>query len=132
MRIAKAVIDEIIAHGVEDLPNESCGLVGGAEGRLNKAHRTRNSEESPLRYSVHPMDQFQVMERIEEDGEELLAIYHSHPKTEAYPSQTDINLAEGWPDPVYLICSLADVEDPVVRGFAIRNGAVDEVELVTD
>jgi proteasome lid subunit RPN8/RPN11 len=69
------------------------------------------------------------MNRIEEDGEELIGIYHSHTKSEAYPSQTDINLAEAWPDPLYLICSLADADDPVVRAFEIRDGAVEEVDL---
>ena len=63
-------------------------------------------------------------------GEEIAAIYHSHTKSEAYPSQTDVNLAANWPDPVYLICSLADPERPKTRAFAIRDGAVEEVELV--
>ncbi len=69
------------------------------------------------------------MGEIEGRGEEIAAIYHSHTKTPADPSQTDINLAENWPDPVYLICSLADPDDPTVRGFAIREGNVNEVEL---
>ena len=69
------------------------------------------------------------MNAIEDDGEELVGIYHSHTKSEAYPSQTDINLAENWPDPLYLICSLENSDEPVVRAFAIRDGAVEEVEL---
>ena len=69
------------------------------------------------------------MERMDELGEELGAIYHSHTKSPAYPSQTDINLADGWPDPLYLICSIADAEDPDVRAFAIREGGVEEVAL---
>jgi proteasome lid subunit RPN8/RPN11 len=66
---------------------------------------------------------------IEDHGEEIAAIYHSHTKSPAEPSQTDINLAENWPEPLYLICSLADSEAPTVRGFAIRDGAVEEVDL---
>jgi proteasome lid subunit RPN8/RPN11 len=66
---------------------------------------------------------------IEGAGEDLAGIYHSHTKTEAYPSQTDVNLARGWPDPLWFICSLVDTDAPVVRAFAIRDGAVDEVEL---
>ena len=64
-----------------------------------------------------------------EAGEELVAIYHSHPNSPAEPSQTDINLAEGWPDTVWIICSLADREEPVLRAFAIDGDAVEEVEL---
>jgi proteasome lid subunit RPN8/RPN11 len=129
MRVTEAVIDEIVAHSRDDVPNECCGLLGGADGLIATVHRARNAEASPLRYSVHPTDQLRIMERIDEQGEELLGIYHSHTKSEAYPSQTDINLAELWPDPLYLICSLADPDEPVVRAFSIRDGAVEEVEL---
>ena len=61
--------------------------------------------------------------------EQIAAIYHSHTSSPAEPSQTDINLAEYWPDPLYLICSLAEPEAPSVRGFSIREGHVEEVEL---
>ena len=129
MRIAQAVVDEIAAHSIAEVPNECCGLVGGRDGDMTTVYRARNAEQSPLRYSVHPADQFKIMETIEEAGEELLGIYHSHTKSEAWPSQTDINLAEAWPDPLYLICSLADPDAAVVRAFAIRDGAVDEISF---
>jgi [CysO sulfur-carrier protein]-S-L-cysteine hydrolase len=129
MRASRAVIDEIIAHSREDAPDECCGLIGGREGELRTVHRARNAEASPLRYSVHPSDQLRIMERIEASGEDLVGIYHSHTRSPAYPSQTDINLAEGWPDPAYLICSLVDPGAPEVRAFAIREGRVEEVEL---
>ena len=65
------------------------------------------------------------MQTIEAAGEELVGIYHSHTKSPAYPSQTDINLA-GWPDAVYLIASLADPDSPDVKGFWIRDGKIEE------
>ena len=129
MRISQDLIDEIVAHSRDDLPNECCGLIGGNDGEMTSIHRARNAAATWLRYEVHPSDQFRIMERIEEAGEDLVGIYHSHTKSEAYPSQTDINLADGWPDPLYLICSLEHPDDPVVRAFAIRDGAVEEVEL---
>ena len=129
MRIPQDLIDEIVAHSRDDLPNECCGLIGGNDGEMTSVHRARNAAATWLRYEVHPSDQFRIMERIEEAGEDLVGIYHSHTKSEAYPSQTDINLADGWPDPLYLICSLEHPDDPVVRAFAIRDGAVEEVEL---
>lgn len=129
MRIAKSLIDEIVAHSRDDLPNECCGLIGGRDGELSSVHRARNAAATWLRYELHPSDQLRIMNRIEADGEELLGIYHSHTKSEAYPSQTDINLAAAWPDPLYLICSLEDAANPVVRAFAIRDGAVEEVDL---
>lgn len=133
MRIPRSLLDEIVAHARADLPNECCGMVGGRDGVATTVYPTRNAFESPLRFDVHPQDLFRVTEReIPDAGEELVAIYHSHPASDAYPSQTDINLAEGWPDPIWLICSLEEQGNPVVRGFRIRDGSAEEVELVDE
>lgn len=129
MRIAQSLIDEIAAHSRDDLPNECCGLIGGREDEMTSVHRARNAAATWLRYELHPTDQLRIMNRIEDDGEELAGIYHSHTKSEAFPSQTDINLADAWPDPLYLICSLADDVNPIVRAFEIRDGGVEEVDL---
>jgi len=129
MRISQDLIGEIVAHSRDDLPNECCGLIGGRDGAATTVHRARNAAATWLRYELHPTDQLRIMNRIEEDGEELVGIYHSHTKSEAYPSQTDVNLADAWPDPIYLICSLEHLDDPAVRAFAIRDGGVEEVEL---
>ena len=129
MRIAPALLDEIVSHAREEAPNECCGMLAGEDGRATRVYRARNAEASPLRYTIHPQDQIRIMMEIEERGEDLAAIYHSHTKTAAEPSQTDINLAENWPDPIYLICSLADPKAPDVRAFVIREGRVEEVDL---
>jgi proteasome lid subunit RPN8/RPN11 len=129
MRIARTLLDEIISHAREDAPNECCGMVAGTNGEATRVYPARNAEASPFRYAIHPQDQIRIMTEIEGRGEGIAAIYHSHTKTAAEPSQTDINLAENWPDPVYLICSLADPDDPKVRGFVIRRADVKEVEL---
>src|SRR5215208_2174944 len=82
-------------------------MVAGQNGEATRVYRARNAEESPFRYVIHPQDQFRITMEIEDRGEEIAAIYHSHTKSPAQPSQTDINLAENWPDPVYLIRSRA-------------------------
>jgi proteasome lid subunit RPN8/RPN11 len=128
VRIPSEIVDDMVAHARAETPNECCGMIGGRDGAATSIHRARNAEESSLRYVIHPTDQLRIMEEIEERGEELAAIYHSHTGSPAYPSQTDINLAENWPDPLYVICSLADRE-PEVRAFAIRDGEVEEVTL---
>jgi proteasome lid subunit RPN8/RPN11 len=128
MRIRRELVDEIVAHAREDAPNECCGLVAGRDGTATAVHRARNAFESPFRYEIHPQDQFRITMQIEEAGEEIAAIYHSHTRSEAYPSQTDVNLARNWPDQVYVICSVAD-EEPVVRAFEIRDGEVSETNL---
>jgi proteasome lid subunit RPN8/RPN11 len=132
VRIGSDLVEEIVAHAREDAPNECCGLVAGIDGRATRVYRARNAEASPFRYTIHPQDQIRIMSEIEERGEEIAAIYHSHTKTAAEPSQTDINLAENWPDPVYLICSLAEAKEPSLRAFSIREGRVSELELEVD
>jgi proteasome lid subunit RPN8/RPN11 len=129
VRIPRQIVDEIVAHSLEDAPNECCGLLGGGDGEARTLHRARNEFESPLRYNVHPLDLLRIMTDIEEAGEELVGIYHSHTRSEAYPSQTDVNLAENWPDQLYLICSVADPEEPVVRAYLLRDATIEEVPL---
>jgi [CysO sulfur-carrier protein]-S-L-cysteine hydrolase len=127
MRIAQELLDEIVAHAREEAPNECCGLVGGAEGRATSIHRAENLYPSPLRFEVaNPVP---LLRAIEEAGEELVAIYHSHTRSAAYPSQTDVNMARGWPDPLWVICSLEAPDAPEVRAFAIRDDRVDEVAI---
>ncbi len=125
MNFGQDLIDEMIAHAREDSPNECCGMIGGREGSATTLYRAENAEASSLRYSIDPAEQFRLMREIEEAGEELVAIYHSHTKSSAYPSQTDVNLA-GWPDAVYVIVSLEDPAAPDVRGFWIRDGEISE------
>ena len=122
------MVDELIAHAHQEAPNECCGMIGGVNGTAATVYRSSNAEASPLRYSLDANDQFRIMREIEESGEELLGIYHSHTGSAAYPSQTDINLA-AYPDAVYVIVSLLNSSEPEVRGFWIRDGKVTEAEL---
>lgn len=128
MRIPQRLVDEMVAHARDDLPNECCGMVGGRDGAATTVYRAVNAEASPLRYGIDASEQFRLMREIEEAGEELSGIYHSHTKSAAYPSQTDVNLA-GWPDAVYLIVSLAEPGAPALKGFWIRDGEIKEAEL---
>ena len=128
MKISQQLVDEMVAHARDDLPNECCGMVGGADGEARTVYRAANAEASPLRYSIDAAEQFRLMKEIEAADEELVGIYHSHTKSAAYPSQTDVNLA-GWPDAVYLIVSLADAEAPETKGFWIREGEISDAEL---
>ena len=131
MRIAPELVEQIVAHAREDAPNECCGLIGGRDGVASTVHRVRNAFASPVRFELHPTDQLRTWEAIEAAGDEVIAMYHSHPKSEAKPSPTDVNLAGAWPgpSPLWVICSLVDADDPAVRAFAIGDGQVEEVEL---
>lgn len=129
MKVPRSIYEEMLAHAREEAPNECCGIIGGKDGEASTLYRATNAEASPLRYTLDPNDLFRITFReIPERDEEMLAIYHSHTASPAYPSQTDINLAT-YPDAVYLILSLADGEEPL-RGFRIADGQVTEVDLI--
>ena len=119
---------DLVAHAREAAPNECCGMIGGRDGSASTVYRALNAEASPLRYSLDAQDQFRIMEEMEERGEELIAIYHSHTASAAYPSQTDVNLAT-YPDAVYVIVSLEDAGAPDVRGYWIRDGQIEDAGL---
>jgi proteasome lid subunit RPN8/RPN11 len=129
MRISQGLIDEMIAHAREDLPNECCGLVGGTGDEATSVIRVANSAASPLRYEMDPQEQYNALKTIEDGGDELLAIYHSHTKSAAYPSQTDVNQAVAWPEQIYVIVSLADEEAPDVKAYLLKDLRIADVEI---
>jgi proteasome lid subunit RPN8/RPN11 len=129
MKISQDLIDEMVAHAREDLPNECCGMVGGRDGEATVVIRVGNSAASPLRYEMDPQEQYNALKEVEDGGGELLAIYHSHTKSAAYPSQTDVNQAVAWPDQVYVIVSLADGAAPDVKAFLLKDLKIEDVAL---
>ncbi len=129
MRIAQSLLDELVAHAREDLPNECCGLIGGRDGEATRVIRVANSAASPLRYEMDPQQQYNALKSIEDEGDELLAIYHSHTKSAAYPSQTDVNQAVAWPEQIYVIVSLAEADAPDVKAYLLEDLKIADAEL---
>jgi proteasome lid subunit RPN8/RPN11 len=133
MNISQDLLDEMVAHAREDLPNECCGLIGGNDGAAQTVYRARNEFASPFSYRIDPADQYRIIEKeMRGSEEELVAIYHSHTKSAAYPSQTDLNEGASWPEQVYVIVSLADPEEPDVKGFWLKEGKIAEADLVVE
>lgn len=132
MRIPQTLIDEMVAHARADLPNECCGMVGGEDGEASVVIPVVNSAASPLRFEMDPQGQYNALKAIEADGKEMLAIYHSHTKSAAYPSQTDVNQAVNWPDAIYLIVSLQDEDAPEVKGYWLKDLAIADAELIVE
>jgi [CysO sulfur-carrier protein]-S-L-cysteine hydrolase len=130
MRIAQSLVDEMVAHAREDLPNECCGMVGGSDGEATSVIRVENAAASPLRFEMDPQGQYDALKRIEDGGDELLAIYHSHTKSAAYPSQTDVNQAVNWPDAIYVIVSLQDGDAPDVKAYWLKELKIADAELL--
>jgi proteasome lid subunit RPN8/RPN11 len=131
--------DEIVEHARAEAPNEACGIIAGQDGRPVHVYRMRNAERSRVSYRLDGREQLEVFNEIEDKGWDLLAFYHSHTHTEAYPSRTDRARAQ-WQDPAtgqevpaypgtsYLIASLRDPE-PVLRAFRFEGGEPQEEEV---
>jgi [CysO sulfur-carrier protein]-S-L-cysteine hydrolase len=127
MRISSELCQELIDHAQSEAPNECCGMIAVREGEAVRVIRARNAAQSPLRYEIDGVEQLKIYNEIEDAGLDLGAIYHSHTRTEPYPSQTDISLAF-YPESLYVIVGVAGPE-PEVRAFSIRDGQVGEAEL---
>jgi [CysO sulfur-carrier protein]-S-L-cysteine hydrolase len=127
MRISPKLFDEMVAHALQDAPNECCGMIASRNGEAVKVHRATNAAASPLRYEIDGAEQYRIQMTIDDEDLELGAIYHSHTRSEPYPSQTDINLAF-YPDALYVIVGVAG-DEPEVRAYEIRDGQVSETEL---
>ena len=116
VQLARTVYDGIISHAREGKPEEICGILRGREGRATQLYRARNRAEDRIdNYDVDPQTLLKQFE-FEEAGDEMVAIYHSHPVSVAYPSATDAWNAH-YPETYYLICSLEFDDAPVIRAF---------------
>ncbi len=134
LRLPRAIQDRIVGHARADLPRECCGLIAGLPGDLDltgprvELFPLRNAAPGLDFYEIDASDLFRVTRLLDDDGRDIVAIYHSHPTGPARPSATDIELAF-WPDAWYLICSLDDPEAPDLRAFRIADGAVSEARI---
>ena len=129
MRIAPEHRDAIVEHARRDAPNECCGVVATRDGVVVGVHPAVNVAASPLRFEIDSLELLRLVTEIEDRGEDLGAIYHSHTRSAAYPSQTDVNFAAGWPGVEWLIVGLAAGDEPELRSFRIDGGVVTEVGI---
>lgn len=128
LRLPRSFTDAIVAQARTEHPNEACGILAGADDVATQIYPMANAERSPVLYRMDPAEQFRVFKEIEDAGLERVAIYHSHTRSAAYPSATDVRQAF-YPECIYLIVSLADVDAPDLRGFRIEDGKITPVEL---
>jgi [CysO sulfur-carrier protein]-S-L-cysteine hydrolase len=130
MRIARSMLDEMVAQARAEAPNECCGIVGSRDGRAVTLFKARNEKASPLAYAIDGRDLQRIYDEIDEGGLDVGIIYHSHTRSDPEPSQTDINLASPFfPDVVYVIVGVRDPERDDIRAWRIRDGKVSAAEL---
>ena len=106
LELPRAIAEELVAHARAGLPDEACGILSGTGATVTRFHPAVNGDASPYRYSIESQDLLRIVTEIEDADDEILAIYHSHTQSPAFPSRTDVELAF-WPDAAYLIVSLA-------------------------
>jgi proteasome lid subunit RPN8/RPN11 len=136
LTITRKDIRAILDHCLAGYPDEACGILAGKDGRVEKVYAMTNARPSPTYYEMEPEEQFRVMKDIRTIGLDMVGMFHSHPNGRSYPSSVDVEKAywpgtqlPNYPDAVYLIVSLMDRAEPVVKGFSLNEGAVREVPL---
>ncbi|MGE5461242.1 MAG: Mov34/MPN/PAD-1 family protein [Solirubrobacterales bacterium] len=128
LRIDDVLFKEMEEHGLREFPNEACGLLAGRDGEPVRFFAMKNLDASPVSYRLDPKEQLHVFDEMDDEGLDLVGIFHTHTHSEAYPSETDTKLAF-YPDAYYLVMSLSDREHPVLRAFRILEGEITEEVL---
>jgi proteasome lid subunit RPN8/RPN11 len=128
VKIRQEILDQIVAHAVEELPNECCGLLIGTPDIVEDAARARNAKRSRTRFQVEPADHFAAIRRARAAGFEIIGAYHSHPSGPSGPSETDRTRLTD-PTMFHVIVSLAH-GTRTVRAFRLTDGNFSPLELV--
>lgn len=132
LTLPKGMYDEIIAHTKEGGAEEACGLIAGQDGRPVKLYRVKNAAENrAITYFMEPHEQLRAFQDMDEHGWELLAIYHSHPSSENYPSQTDVRQAF-YPEAYYLIATLHSPSVVPLRAYRIIDSVITEEPIIVE
>lgn len=126
--IPKKLYDDMISHCRSVYPYEACGLLAGKGRAIERIYQMTNIEQSGVSYMMDPGEQFSAMKEMRADSTHIVAIYHSHTHSHAYPSQKDVDLAF-YADSVYIIVSLVNLDSPEVRGFRITERDVREIGI---
>ena len=131
--LTRAQYDQIVAQARAEAPLECCGLIGGQGETALEIYPARNADQSRVHYTIDPRDMLNATRDIEDvQGWDISAFYHSHPRSDAYPSPTDVREAveSGYSEHSrFIIVSLMSPERPVMRCFWLRGGAISEAPL---
>ena len=127
MKIRPTALDVIIEHAQREAPRECCGLLIGREDLIEEAWPSRNLRASEVSFLVSPEDHFAAIRHARATGRAVIGAFHSHPRSPAVPSGTDIEEAND-PELLHVIVSLAR-DPPDVRAYRIENGSVTEIAV---
>lgn len=129
MKITTNQYNIIINHAKQDFPKEACGILSGKDNKVKEVYKCKNISDNPIDcYFMDSKEQLKIFKEIRCKNLELLAIYHSHTHTKAYPSKRDLELAF-YPDSAYVIISLENLHRPVLKAFRINEDKMKEITL---
>jgi [CysO sulfur-carrier protein]-S-L-cysteine hydrolase len=126
-RIRRETLETIVSHARAEMPAECCGMLIGSGTSIDKALRAKNIAPGPTRFLIDPGDHIDARRAARDDGLEVLGFYHSHPRSRAWPSPTDVAEA-AYPESVHLIVSL-EGGAAETRLFRIAQGSAIELPL---
>jgi proteasome lid subunit RPN8/RPN11 len=130
LRLPEEMAREIVEHAQAEYPREACGLIGGVDGRAMRLYRLTNVDPDPvMRYNADPKELKRATDDIYANDWDVVAIYHSHTHSPAFPSPTDVERAF-YPEASYVLVSLMDRQRPDLRAFRIVGGRVSEIQVV--
>lgn len=130
LMLSETQLEQMRAHVRVAAPEEACGILAGQSGRVTRVIPVTNSLRSPLRYRMDAREQIDALFWLEDQGQDLLGIYHSHPAGPQIPSPTDIN--EFAYPPALTVIWYPDGDQWRARAFAITDGTAREVEIYVD
>lgn len=138
MTLSRSQLEELFEQARRDAPFETCGMIGGKDGRALKIYPVKNVAPNRVKnYFMDGADQIQAMQDMDDNAYDVLSIYHSHPVTPAYPSPTDVRDASDpesgeplYPGAVYLIMTLKDPNAPEAHAYLLNGSTIAEIPLV--
>lgn len=137
MILTQSQLEQLYDQMRRDAPYETCGMIGGRDGRALKIYPIKNVAENRVKnYFMDGVEQIRAMQDMDDNGYDILAIYHSHPVTRAYPSPTDVRDAYDadlqeprYPGTVYIIMSLMNPDMPEAHGYLLEGDTITEMPI---
>ncbi len=132
MRIPQDLLEQLVEHARREAPNECCGMITARDGVATRVYPAVNAKASPMAFKIEDREQlrinFEIDDNEERDGP-LAGVYHSHTRTEPFPSQTDMNFAQAWGPGIEWVIIGLDGDDATVRSYLIDGASVEEVPI---
>jgi len=140
MILTRTQLDQLFEQARRDAPHETCGMIGGKDGRALKIYPIKNVAENRVKnYLMDGVEQIRAMQDMDDSEYEIVSIYHSHPVSRAYPSVTDLRDAYDaelkeptYPGAVYIIMTLINPDAPEAHGYLLDGETITETPLVIE